>query len=243
MVASDAAKEISDVAFFVPRGRVHRYGNRDRCKMRPANYLNVNTTSTSTSPLFHDADRNGEGAGRFRVTRCVLLVVMVAIFDGCVRRGADGTKTQPSQTTERAVATCPSPQEWAERKRFLFAALQRLDPGDSYERAVAVLGRPIKEEVLRPKPPKAPIIGFSASYSPYSPYESENPYIDLVFDPDKRLTRIDTNMPDLPSLRIPIILTVYGRDESTSCFVVHQGESRELEPGERFDDAIKREKK
>jgi hypothetical protein len=168
----------------------------------------------------------------------LLFVFVVTMVEGCGRKDGDGTPTIRSQEADRAVAKSPLPQEWAARKRTLFDAAQHLNPGDSYERVVAMLGRPVEERVVysQPKPPWGPITGFSASYTPGSD-DHGTPIFDFRFDVNKRLAYIITDLSDMPSIRVPIIVLtddVLGDD-----FVVHQGKSRKVKPGERYEDAIK----
>jgi hypothetical protein len=126
------------------------------------------------------------------------------------------------------------------KDRELVSKLQQLRRGDSYDRVTSVLGRPItKTTIYYGK--TVHVSGYDATYidGDCADITKMGPDLSLIFNTENKLRWIMTNIGTLPPLDVPVFLIVCETGRPIRDFVIHHGKSRELKPGESFDEAAK----
>jgi len=166
------------------------------------------------------------------------LLLLGLLLCGCGQKPVGHSSPPEPPTAEQTQRTRLHAVKVSEKDRLLLEKLERLSPGDSYERVVSVLGEPAKKAPLRSKGFHTSNKGFAATYldGDFAQFE---PYLCLVFNSRNALVWIDTNVDSIPRLNTPIVLVVWESDEPIREFLVKQGRSRELRPGESYDEAVK----
>ena len=126
-----------------------------------------------------------------------LYVILLCLLAGCSEGPPHHANTVHALRTNDSYEMSA-----AERTQFL-AALNTLKIGDASEHVRSLLGPPFEEAVIRGKKIDDPVRGTLLTYYLKKAHgnlvnEKEDEYISLVFDQDNTLTRLSTNLVELP---------------------------------------------
>jgi hypothetical protein len=135
-----------------------------------------------------------------------LLVVMVlGMLAGCTPTESRDPIGQPDDTQKRASRDKTYPYEMSpdEKERFL-GSVKALNPGDSYDKVLRLLGPPDDDWEIRGKPP-GPLRGTGITYymkktKQHIVNEKQDEEVNVIFDKDRQLVELSTNVSGLSPL-------------------------------------------